>query len=59
MDAQQLGAAPGAGRVQIKAVPDDIRAQIDAALIKGRVTRCPPAYAEGSVRTSFDELVRR
>jgi hypothetical protein len=58
MDAQRLGAVSGAGRVPIKAVPDHIRAQIDAALMAGKVTRCPPAYAEGSVRTSYGELVR-
>jgi hypothetical protein len=59
MNAQRLGAAPGTSRVQTKAVPDDIRAQIDAALIKGKVTRCPPGYAQGSARTSYDDLVRR
>jgi hypothetical protein len=58
MDAQRLGAVSGAGRVQIKAVPDDIRAQIDAAMMEGKVTRSPPAYAEGSVHTSFGELVQ-
>ena len=59
MDAQRAGAAPGAGRLPIKAVADDIRAQIAAALITGRVTRCPPGHARGSVRTSSDDLVRR
>jgi hypothetical protein len=59
MDAQQLAGRPGAGRAQTKAVPDDLRAQIDAALVAGRVTRCPPGFALGSVRTSYDALVRR
>ena len=53
MNAYRMGAAPHTGRVTTKAVPHDIRAQIEAALREGKVTRCPPGHATGSVRTSY------
>ena len=59
MSAQLLDRGRAAGGVQTKAVPDDVRALIEAALVAGRVTKCPPGHARGSLRSSYDELVKR
>jgi hypothetical protein len=59
VNAQLLDKTRAAGGVQTKAVPDDVRALIEAALVAGRVTKCPPGHARGNLRSSYDELVKR